>query len=83
MNELLISLAVWRVTSLLVNESGPFQVFERLRQSFNGPFNCFWCMSIWISLPFAIAFNSQFIFYTLVYSAIAIVIEGIVIALNE
>ena len=55
----LIGLAAWRITSLLVNEAGPFDIFECLR-SFIGVksglvegffptlFSCIWCLSIWI-----------------------------------
>lgn len=51
-------LAGWRVASLLVNEDGPWESLERLRQLIGlkpGPiegflpklFSCIWCMSVW------------------------------------
>ena len=47
---LLLSLAVWRVTALLVYDSGPRDVFVRLRDVLGGPLSCFWCTSVWVSL---------------------------------
>ncbi|MGA8030704.1 MAG: DUF1360 domain-containing protein [Bryobacteraceae bacterium] len=50
-------LAVWRVTHLIANESGPWDVFLKLRQ-LGGPgiiaelLSCFYCLSIWVSLVF-------------------------------
>ena len=66
MNFLIVALAVWRISSLLVNEEGPFGIFERFRyligvrydeQSerygknvFASLFVCVWCLSFWIGL---------------------------------
>ena len=51
-------LAVWRVTHLLSKEDGPGDVFFQTRQragdGFWGRlFGCFYCLSLWIALPFA------------------------------
>ena len=53
---LLAMLACWRLTSLLVYESGPFQLFDRLRTL---PFlcellACFWCTSVWTAALLAV-----------------------------
>jgi hypothetical protein len=54
----LATLAVWRVTHLLWAEDGPGDVFARLRH-FAGSgtigrlLDCFYCLSLWIALPFA------------------------------
>ena len=69
---LILNLATWRVSSLLVNEGGPGDIFTRLRfligvqfdeQSERiatnivaGVFNCIWCMSFWIAVVVAIGF---------------------------
>ena len=57
---LLISvLACWRVTHLLHAEDGPGDVLVHLRRfAGNGFFgklmDCFYCLSLWVSLPIAI-----------------------------
>lgn len=60
---LLIGLTIWRLSSLLVEEEGPFDVFEKLRRFLGVPetgeveglvpklFSCIWCMSVWVA-PF-------------------------------
>ncbi len=68
-----LSLAAWRLTSLLHSEGGPFEVFVRFRallgvvhgedgepvgypENFiGGLFECFWCLSMWVALPLAVA----------------------------
>jgi len=51
-------LTVWRITHLLHAEDGPWNIIVRLRralgQSFVGTLlDCFYCLSLWIALPFA------------------------------
>jgi len=64
-------LAVWRLTSLLVNEAGPCDLFRRVRcfvgvryDDVNQPYGlnvlaeaflCVWCLSVWVGLGVAIA----------------------------
>lgn len=53
------ALAVWRLTHLLAKEDGPFDVIFLLRKNIRQPFfaklvDCFYCLSIWIALPFGI-----------------------------
>lgn len=52
-------LAVWRVTHLLQAEDGPWDCVVFLRQKAGDSFwgqllDCFYCLSVWISAPFAI-----------------------------
>lgn len=65
-NEILLVLAVWRVTSLFYREDGPFDIFVKFRKfigvyydEYSQPqgknivaqaFTCFWCLSMWIAL---------------------------------
>jgi len=56
---LIVSLAIWRITHLLGKEDGPFDLIFRLRQLagegvWGKLMDCFYCLSIWISLPFAL-----------------------------
>jgi hypothetical protein len=52
-------LAVWRITHLICLEEGPWGVCSRLRRIAGEGFwgellHCFYCLSVWVSLPFAI-----------------------------
>jgi hypothetical protein len=54
----LATLAVWRVTHLLWAEDGPGDVFARLRHRAGSGqvgrlLDCFYCLSLWVALPFA------------------------------
>jgi len=55
---LLGSFAVWRVTHLFHAEDGPWDVLVRLRKWLGNGFfgqltDCFYCLSLWVSAPFA------------------------------
>lgn len=66
---LLLGLATWRLTSLLVNEDGPFDLFVKLRWLLGVRFDeqsqrqgtnmlakgllCIWCTSIWVAAGWA------------------------------
>ena len=52
------ALSVWRITHLLQAEDGPWDIVVRLRRSVGDGFlgrllDCFYCLSLWIALPFA------------------------------
>jgi hypothetical protein len=54
----LATLCVWRITHLLQAEDGPWDLGVRLRRAagegFTGKLlDCFYCLSLWISAPFA------------------------------
>lgn len=54
------ALAVWRTTHLLALEDGPGGLAARLRASLGAGFwasllACFYCLSVWVALPFALA----------------------------
>ena len=51
-------LCVWRITHLLQAEDGPWNIIIRIRRAVGDGFwgellDCFYCMSLWISAPFA------------------------------
>jgi hypothetical protein len=57
-------LAVWRLTHLLVAEDGPFELVVRLRQrvrsgSLARLMDCFYCLSLWIAIPFALLIGGR------------------------
>lgn len=56
----LISLATWRVSSLITHEDGPGNIFARVRRAVGAErpgemtgvailFTCVWCMSVWVA----------------------------------
>jgi hypothetical protein len=59
----LCTLAIWRITHLFSEEDGPFDAMIKFRKLFGQGFfgnllDCFYCLSLWVSVPFAI-FISQ------------------------
>ena len=54
------SLSTWRITYMLMEETGPWAIFEKLRARIsrlnytNGGirdgFNCFMCLSVWVAM---------------------------------
>jgi hypothetical protein len=56
---IICTFAVWRITHLFSQEDGPFDLVIRFRKLFGQSFfgnllDCFYCLSIWIAIPFAI-----------------------------
>ena len=56
---IIIVLVVWRITHLLSKEDGPFEIIYRIRKQlgqgfFGSLLDCFYCLSIWIALPFGL-----------------------------
>ena len=72
MEYIIFSLATWRLSSLLANEDGPFDMFIKLRHSMGVSYDatstpygtnvvsramlCIWCSSLWIALAFSYFF---------------------------
>ena len=61
---ILVILAVWRISHLLQAEDGPGDVFVRLRQAAGDKFwgnllDCFYCLSLWIAVPFAASLGTN------------------------
>jgi uncharacterized YccA/Bax inhibitor family protein len=60
---LILSLACWRLTRLLVYDYGPLHVFEKFRQFVarwgftHELFSCHWCLSVWVGLVFGLAWR--------------------------
>jgi hypothetical protein len=60
MTLLLYALATWRISSLLVCEDGPADIFKRLRAAvcrspfLSGLLSCVWCCSVWVGMAFAL-----------------------------
>lgn len=79
----LATLCVWRITHLLQAEDGPWDFVVRLRRAAGGGFfgkllDCFYCLSLWISIPFAWGFGESWRERLLLWpalSAVAIFLE--------
>jgi Protein of unknown function (DUF1360) len=59
-------LAVWRITHLFSNEDGPwdlvFLLRKQLGQGFFGTLlDCFYCLSIWMAIPFVVWMSNDWI----------------------
>jgi hypothetical protein len=78
-------LSVWRITHLLQAEDGPFDVVFYIRKKagagfFGSLLDCFYCLSIWVALPFALWTGNdlkEIILLWLSFSAAAILLEKI------
>lgn len=56
----LAALATWRITYLLTQEDGPWDVITRARAASGSSMvgralHCFYCTSVWVAAPFALA----------------------------
>lgn len=77
-------LGVWRVTHLLQAEDGPFDSVVWLRSRASGFWgnllDCFYCLSLWVSLPFACICGDTISEYLLLWPALsagAILVERV------
>jgi hypothetical protein len=76
-------LAVWRLAHLLYGEDGPWNLMAHLRQRSGQGFwgqllDCFYCLSLWVALPFAAALGDGLYNRVLLWPALsagAIVLE--------
>lgn len=53
--------AVWRITYALTTEAGPARVLFRLRRAasrWGSVLECFYCASVWVALPAALAIGT-------------------------
>ena len=69
-------LGVWRVTHLLVAEDGPWDGIARLREAAGTGFwgkllDCFSCLSLWVSVPFALALGGSWPEHALLWPALS------------
>lgn len=81
------ALATWRVSSLLLYEDGPFNVFMRLREAVDwnglGPtqlrllFSCIYCISIWVGLVCAALMSVDYwwVMMPFALSAVAVMVD--------
>ena len=71
--------AVWRVTHLFQAEDGPWGIMFKLRRLLGSSFlgslmDCFYCLSMWVSLPVSLMYAEswqQFLLYWFAISGAA------------
>lgn len=73
---LLCTLAVWRITHLLSQEDGPFDMVFKFRKLFGQGFfgnllDCFYCLSMWIAIPFAFFLSTEWIWGIITWLALS------------
>jgi Protein of unknown function (DUF1360) len=79
----LLSLVTWRISHLLSKEDGPFDIVFIIRKKagagfFGSLLDCFYCVSIWVALPFGIWQGTnwyQKLIYWLALSGLACLME--------
>ena len=92
-----LGLICWRITSLLVREDGPFDIFAKFRRLVGVSYNeysipvgknvfaklliCIWCASVWVSL--ALAWASEYSVNVLRYLSISLMLSVLAILLDE
>jgi len=70
------ALAVWRVSHLLNAEDGPWDAVVRLRRAAGNGFwaglmDCFYCLSLWVSAPIALAIGQSWLERALLWPALS------------
>jgi hypothetical protein len=73
---IICTLAIWRITHLLSQEDGPFDLVIKFRKLFGQSFvgnllDCFYCLSIWIAIPFAIWLTDEWIEGIIIWLALS------------
>ena len=94
---ILLALATWRVTSLFVSETGPFEVFAKLRHKIGvryderslphgtnvvaSAFSCVWCLSFWTSIVATILLTPYIVWWQ--YPIVVLAMNATVIVINK
>jgi hypothetical protein len=81
----LAALGVWRITHMVSSEDGPWHLFVRVRQAVESRtsatlLSCFYCLSVWVAIPFAVAIGAgirERLLLWLALSAAAILLERV------
>jgi hypothetical protein len=73
---LLAVLATWRLTHLLAEEDGPWDVVVRLRvwlgkSTLGQALDCFYCLSLWIAAPLALVLDRSLHYWFLTWLAVS------------
>ena len=83
---IILGLSTWRISSMFINEDGPFDIFFRIREwigdegFFASLFSCVLCLSVWVAifLTLSAIMNKTVTLYLMLpfaLSAIAVILE--------
>lgn len=93
----LMAPACWRISNLIVNEDGPWFVFDNIRRMveakeyndnpppdrrwYIGIFECVWCCSVWVGIGYSILY----FFYpgVAVYLSLPFTLSAVAIIINQ
>ena len=69
-------LSIWRITHLLYAEDGPWDFVVRLRARagvgfWGGLLDCFYCLSLWVSVPPALLLGADWLERLLMWPALS------------
>ena len=69
-------LVVWRITHFIQFEDGPWNLLRGLRRlvrarGWLGPFECFYCLSLWVAPIVALSVGREWIYRVLLWPALS------------
>jgi hypothetical protein len=72
----LCTFAIWRITHLFSKEDGPFDAVVKFRKLFGQGFfgnllDCFYCLSLWVSVPFAVFLSQTWVQGIIIWLALS------------
>lgn len=73
---IICTLAIWRISHLFSQEDGPFDIVIKFRkllgQGFFGDLlDCFYCLSMWVAIPFAVLLCNQWLQGIIIWLALS------------
>jgi hypothetical protein len=73
---IICTLAIWRISHLFSQEDGPFDIVIKFRKLFGQGFfgdllDCFYCLSMWVAIPFAVLLCNQWLQGIIIWLALS------------
>ncbi|MEZ2335835.1 DUF1360 domain-containing protein [Mucilaginibacter sp. RCC_168] len=73
---IICTLAIWRISHLFSQEDGPFDIVIKFRKLFGQGFfgdllDCFYCLSMWVAIPFAALLCNQWLQGIIIWLALS------------
>lgn len=81
---IILSLATWRLSHLITNEDGPYQMlaeFRHITVRYTKLFSCIYCLSVWLGIIFVIGY---YFYPTIVFwIALPMALSGLAIVIDR